>query len=145
MAPRHLGFSPAGYLELPPLNLTTNLAFLILILGAIFSWTCFLTSPLAPSVLTALENYPQPNTACPDDVLSVPVSVWRVGGTGIRSLVLDYLLLEYETVFLRDEPITVIRIHHSAVTFSLLGELGDCEWLLCQVSLASLPLYVHWP
>lgn len=57
----------------PPLNRTTGLAFLILILAAVFSWMCFITSPLALSVLTALGNYPRPLTACPDDVPSAPV------------------------------------------------------------------------
>lgn len=53
-----------------PRNWTGSLAFLILILAAIFSWMCFITSLLALSLLTALENYPQPNTACPDHVPS---------------------------------------------------------------------------
>lgn len=71
-----------------PQTRTTGLVHLIFILAAVFSWMCFITSPLALSLMTAFSP------TLPIRTMSLLRLCLSGGwGDGIGPLVLDYLLL----------------------------------------------------
>lgn len=96
LAPGHLGFSPACcYPVIVPTESDIQFGFSYFNLGNRSVLHNFYTSPLAFSVLTALENYPHCDIFCPDDIPSEPVSVWRVGGWRVHIL---FLIICYYSI-----------------------------------------------